>query len=117
MAKDHLVVHDEGPGWRISWFIAEDGDIGGCLGQDEDDGLGDPPSNRDVWEHWIASKVAREAKTAPVRDYAGFYWETEREAKAVLRQIKEVMKQDRPLPEWAKTALAEGWKPPKGWKA
>lgn len=100
---------------RIIWYFPDEGEEGATIGEDPKAGLGDPPTDRDDWEDWCANKVAREANAE--RDRKGFFWDSAAAASAVLRQIREALKQDRPLPEWAKTALAEGWKAPKGWKA
>ena len=35
----------------------------------------------------------------------------ESEATAALRIARAALKHERPLPEWAKTAIANGWKP------
>jgi hypothetical protein len=109
-----LVITEE----RYSFFIQweEDDDLGGYLCQSKTDGMGDPPKDRDEWEHWVASRAVRSAPGYKQGSF-GAYWESEKEARAALRIAKEALKQDRPMPEWATTALAAGWKPPKGWKA
>lgn len=114
--KDKLIVDNIARGWRIVWEL-EDGDIGADL--NPADCKGKAPSSdeeRGNWEHHVACETAG---TTPevLKDDRGFYWETEAQARRALRIIKEALKQDRPMPEWAKTALAAGWKPPKGWKA
>lgn len=117
--KDKLVLEeDRGGMWRIKWVVAEDdwGD-GAVLGEGTDkDWEGPAPTSREDWEHWAAQRAA--STTAGVeRDLNGFFWESTRDARAALRVAKEALKQERPMPEWATKALAEGWKPPKGWKA
>jgi hypothetical protein len=113
--KDKLVVEcGRGGVWRIQWMF-EDAE-GGYLGQSSDDGDGEPPEDKDSWQHWAASKAAKSAPGAE-RDSISAFWETESQARVALRLAKEALKQVRPLPDWAKTALAAGWKPPKGWKA
>jgi len=79
------------------------------------DGTGDPPKDREDWEYWAANKAARDIK--PKRDNRAFWWETKSEVVAALATIKLALKQERPLPDWAKQALAAGWKAPKAWKA
>lgn len=100
--------------YRIYW--EDDGDLGGHLCQDQKDGTGEAPQDRDEWEHWAASRAVRQSPGVEF-DLSGAFWELERDAKAALRLAREALKQDRPLPDWAQKALAEGWKPPKGWKA
>lgn len=112
-----LVVTEENHRFMIQW--EEEGDLGGYLCQSETDGTGDPPQDREEWEHWAASKAVRSAPGVQFQGTFGFgaWWETEREALAALRIAKEALKQEREMPDWAKAALAAGWKPPKGWKA
>jgi hypothetical protein len=117
--KDKLVVQvSREYKVRLQWEVHLDDDeidLGGCLGDDATRETPEPPTDREGYETWLAEKLARESGAE--RDVIGFYWETEAKAKKVLSQIREGWKQDRPLPEWARTALAAGWKPPKGWKA
>ncbi len=111
---DRLVVVEECHLYRIQWEC--DGDLGGYLCQDKKDGKGEPPKAREEWEHWAASRAVRETEGVEV-DATGAYWGTLKEANSALRVAKAAMKQDRPLPEWATTALSQGWMMPKGWKA
>lgn len=113
--KDRLVIQEQRGRFTIDWHLAEEGDVGGRLGQSTIDGTGEAPTDRDDYEHWLASKIAKESGAQ--RDHSGFFWDSHSEAQGVLRKIKEALKQDRPLPEWANIALTHGWKPPKGWKA
>ncbi len=111
-----LVLTEERYRYYIQW--EEDDDLGGYLCQSDSDGKGPPPTDRDEWEHWAASKAVREMPGFQERgDMWGGWWDNEKEALAALRVAREVLKQDRPMPDWAQKALAEGWKPPKGWKA
>lgn len=104
-----------GRGGRLRIYWEEDGELGGSLGQSLTDGTGDAPADRDEWEHWAASRAVRNAPGVK-EDNWGLYWETEKLARGAVRIAREALKQERPIPEWAKTALAEGWTPPKGWK-
>lgn len=113
--KDRLVIREEKSCYRISWWLADESEYGADLGETLNAGQGEPPPSRDAFECWVANRTVLDLKAA--RDESGFYWNTKPEALAVLRQIRVALDQDRPLPEWAKTALAQGWKPPKGWKA
>lgn len=113
---DRLIVNkDRGGLFRVVWYLADEREMGATLGEVGDIGQGEAPSDRSDYEHWLGCKTCHESGAA--RDGDGFYWESDKEARVALRQIREALKQDRPLPEWAKTALAAGWKPPKGWKA
>jgi hypothetical protein len=114
---DKLVVVEENYRWLIQWELDDGDDLGGYLCQSEDDGKGKVPKDRGEWEHWAASAAVRGAPGVNLKGEFGAWWESEKEARAALRVAKEALKQDRPMPDWAKTALAEGWKAPKGWKA
>ena len=103
----------------LQWEVRlEDGeiDLGAILCESAEDGLGEPPADRGNWEHWIACKTVRELEGVVIDD-RGAAFETQAQAKKALQAVKFALTQDRPLPEWAKTAIAEGWKAPKGWKA
>jgi len=116
--KDTLIIGQrmgETGRYRIQWAFP-DGELGGYLGQDKNDGSEDPPEDRDAWDHWAASKAVMGLPGSD-RDDTSTFWETEAGARVALRLAKAALKQVKPLPDWAKTALAEGWKPPKGWKA
>lgn len=113
MATTLGIIDDGRYKYRLGWFA--DGEEGGWLGQDPRDGKGTPPVDRDSWEHWAASKAVGEL-TSTERDVSGFYWESDKAARFALRAAKLALKHKRPLPSWAKTAIANGWKPPKGWK-
>ena len=120
MSKDKLVIEQSRNRewlWRIYWYLAEEQELGACVGE------GDPeywmsdnaPSNREEWEYWASAKAIH--SLGAERDNEGFFFDSRSAANAALKVAKEALKQDRPLPEWAQKALAEGWKPPKGWKA
>lgn len=112
---DRLFVEARGGVYRLRWFIEDDQEEAHALGEVMSI-LSEPePKERGVWEDWKAHQIVSEMK--PARDRYGYFWDTKKDAEAVLRLVREALKQDRPLPEWAKTALAHGWKPPKGWKA
>lgn len=108
-----LAVFDDSKGYRIGWYFEDEGDFGGMLGEDPNLPA-EAPVERASWEHWIANKTA--ASFEPEKDTIGFFWESAAKAKKALRSIKEAMKTDKPMPEWATMALANGWKPPKSWK-
>lgn len=120
MAKDKLVWEFVRGGYRICWYLAEEAERGGLLGQDKNDGLGAAPKDRDDWAHWAACKAVR-ALGVPKRDAQGWYWETMAALQPALRAAKAAISAgpDRPkraMPVWASKAIAAGWKPPRGWK-
>lgn len=122
MAKDKLIVKSERDyRHRIYWFIAEEQDTGACVGERGDFYESDTaPENREDWECWTVSKAVSAFIAASGhgdRDSTGFYFETETQAKAAIKWANIALRQERDLPEWAATALEQGWKPPKGWKA
>lgn len=111
-----LVVHEDDWKFRLAWEFEDD--IGGTICDEAEYkkySEENQPEDRETWECWIASTIAKQS--AAEHDSFGFYWKSLSDARKVLNQIKLRFKQDRPLPEWAKTALAAGWKAPKGWKA
>ena len=114
-----LRLHDEFPDglWYLSWYDPSEGDYGATLGECLTDGTGDAPANRGDWEHYIAVKTIHDLFPDTRRTDRGWAWESRSAAAKAWSAVKQAMNQERPLPEWAKTALQEGWKPPKTWKA
>lgn len=125
---DKLVIIDDRWCWRIVWEIDDGDDIGAHLGDMPKKLFYAPqPPNRDDAEGWLAEHEAiaiyNEAKAARddsvTRDSDGFGWESQRDAKDALRRIKAAIKiglSKRPWPQWAKEALKNGWRAPKGWQ-
>jgi hypothetical protein len=121
MTRDpYLIVNDrEGDKWkyRLSWYLPEEDDIGGSVGDasyTEVDLKALDASDVDCAIAYLAL-----AKLAGIqRDVNGFFWETHAAAQTALRVVKTAITAgaDRPLPDWARSALAAGWKAPKGWK-
>lgn len=116
--KDKLVVEESRRpfGYRIWWFLAEEQELGACVGSGNFWKKKEAPSNREEWECW-AVECAIHSLPDMVCDSEGFYWESKTEAAKALKIAKEALKQDRPMPKWAMEALKQGWTPPKGWKA
>jgi hypothetical protein len=118
--------------WRIAWDDDE-GCPGRYLGDDrEEDVQGgssvkhahpfevqprsqDLDEDKILWEIWTVDRTI--ALTKAKHDTSGFWWDEEKPARAALKLAKEALKQEREMPEWARIALQQGWKPPKGWKA
>jgi hypothetical protein len=67
--------------------------------------------------------AALDLKPQPEATRWGFQWPTVSAARSALRAVNTARRLARtqaatatPMPEWAMTALAAGWKPPRGWK-
>lgn len=111
-----LVIEERGHEVRLFWWIPEDGDTGGALGACGEERFRVDCSDAEKREMAIAFRTAR-ANWAFL-DGEGLYWETEPAARKALKAIKDawrINKSERPWPQWAKDALAAGWKAPKGW--
>jgi hypothetical protein len=109
--KDRLLIDEHRGVYHIVWYIAEDD----CHGAS----LGDCPEIDGNDEHAVASRAAKDCSPDGVSEYRGFYWESRNKAQAALRAANVALKIARdntPWPEWAKQALAAGWKAPKGWR-
>ena len=112
MSKDKLVLDEDRGGWVISWYLADIGDVGATLGE------GSPEANSKD-EHDIASLAAKAAAPPSAVSFNGYRWESRADAQKALRAANAALADARskvPLPDWAKQALAAGWKMPKGWK-
>jgi hypothetical protein len=84
-----------------------------CLG----DYLLSPTTGEDT-EHRAATEGARALNTSEL-GADGLYWYTRSAASKALAAAKAALtvhRSAKPWPEWAKQALAAGWKAPKGWK-
>jgi hypothetical protein len=107
-------------GYALYWVV--DGDLGGEVGEIT-------PSRRKPGS--VESDGDRELRLAfeaakPFADdhprNRGFVFETMARAKQADAAVRAAFKADaaeqagKPWPDWAKTAAANNWKPPKGWK-
>ena len=115
--KEKLIVYeDRNAGqrvYRIGWYLPDDEDMGMTLGEDLSD-----IAQCDDKEHKAATQ-AIEAWDDVELDGDGYYWESKSKAQAALRVAKQAVEElssTTPMPEWAKQALAAGWKAPKGWR-
>lgn len=120
---DKLIVDDsQGHDYRISWYLEEEQEIGGSLG-DGAKKYTDKQIEADIKEggdahHQIATNAVAGTKNAQ-HDSRGYYWESRADAKAALAAALAAIKVAESKvswPTWAETALANGWKAPKGWK-
>lgn len=105
-------------GYVLVWLDTEDREYGAKIG--ERGLLHNPPTDVDdpEWDDKMATYLAGQDYTANYNTLCGFWWERKSEAARCLARIKNEWKialSKRPWPEWAQTALREGWKPPKGW--
>lgn len=115
MAKNKLRIGDWRRGrFRICWLIVDEGEEGAHLGDYLYEGK---PS--DVFdEHSVATEAARKVAASEC-DEIGLFWETQSAARKALAAANAALRSHRstkPWPEWAKQALAAGWKAPKGWQ-
>lgn len=116
----------------------EDGEEGAFVGQDHrgygpadlkrlaDKALAD--RNLDTYEYYVVELAARDllGRTSGINyepNPGAYTAETSSAAKKLLQTCRAAKKRAKlefeanaPMPEWAKTALDQGWKPPKGWK-
>lgn len=134
--KDTLIIVESHLGdYQLQWYIAEMDDMGAVLGdacsRSQDPQLliwaqaldrGEVPE--EDLEHCAAQVgAATQSHTELYSDSSGtnsgFYWGSRKDAQEALRlaklRIKEA-KEKVPWPQWARDAVAHGWKPPKGWK-
>jgi hypothetical protein len=117
--------HQQPYGYYIAWFLVEDGDVGGVLG-DEKYPKNYVPKNEGSWSCYTATmavdafaKTLDSDRVTKGNSYDTWYFERRSDAVEALRQANAALSlgwQDKPMPEWAVTALAAGWTPPKGWK-
>ena len=110
-----LSINETDRGFSIGWYDSVDGDFGLMLSDRDED-------ETDL-ETIAAVKAISAMKTKPLYDsqVGQWVWDSARQAGAALRVAKEAIKlaqskKFKPMPPWAVAALAEGWKPPKGWK-
>jgi hypothetical protein len=112
----YLIVEGMDDGYCIGWWVPEWFELGLIVNNVEYQ----KPEDEDTR---IAVQVChlyfQSCKFELPASGGDFIFPSEKHAKACLRQINIELnsrKSDTPLPEWAKTALANGWTPPKNWK-
>lgn len=135
VSKDRLIIVEDVHGnYQLQWWLADEDDTGAVIG---DECSGDQRPLLLIWarnleqgkvpeediEHYAATVGAASHKrtemyTGGGSDF-GFYWTSKKDAQQALRlaqlRIKEV-NANTPWPQWARDAVVNGWKPPKGWK-
>lgn len=103
---DVFLVHE---GYVVAW--EDEGYAGGWLGL----------SGVDDDEHVRVSKAAADACPPDRRTPEGFVWDELASATKALRAARAEQRairdeaNNRPWPDWAKTAVANGFKPPRKW--
>lgn len=120
--------------YYVGWCM--DGDVGAWVGQDAKKSVGlltgernvaRTKRNEDDFEYLTVEIAAIKWVGEHTEDarpvYEGYSFESKRRAfeflkamRAALKAAKREFNDGVPWPEWAKTAEAAGWKPPKGWK-
>jgi len=105
-----LDISEHSEGWCIAWF-------------DEDEGVEGDLVIGEMGADPESDEISRVVLGLGTHDYCQhetgrLYWEslsTTRKALVVARKVWKAVKAKRPYPDWAVKALAEDWKPPKGW--
>ncbi len=114
MAKDKLAIFEDRSGYlyHIGW-LCWDEEYG------DEEGLRLGEGGKDVGADHTAAEAAVKDMKDGREDGGAYFWESRSAAQRALKVAKEAVKAaaaNRPLPDWAKKALAAGWKAPKGWK-
>lgn len=125
--QDVLEVVEDDPGYRIQWWIPENEDYGAMIGE-----LGKEPDKAEETDlEWYTAEMvvfklyrAQPDSDTFGLDARGFWFASKSGATRVLSQIKVETRailqgekgSEKSWPEWAVTAKANGWKPPKNWK-
>lgn len=130
MPKDKLVIETDGYWYYLQWYLAEDRDLGGVIGESTSlrslvliEKAMQKQLAPDEQEACVVHRTALQCGAQVVTVGRGigtvFAWETLAGARTALAAIKAGLLADaskRPWPDWAIKAKAAGWKPPKGWK-
>jgi hypothetical protein len=119
--SDFEVDCTRGYKWRLLWWIEEEGDVGGVLGEIEELVLAKTaPEDLSDYEVWVATQAVMGSKGRD-RDSDGFFWPNEKLARGARKLADDALAKHRadpkakPWPAWALQAQAAGWTPPKGW--
>lgn len=116
--KPKIDIYRDGYYYGLAWFD-EDGEglrFGECS---EVEDAAAAPKERDLAEHWHAYRAALTVGDCSKIARGTLQWESQSRvvaARAAARAAVKLATAKVPWPEWAKQALAAGWKPPKGWK-
>ncbi len=108
--KPRLTLLETNRGYEIGWFDPSDGEFGLMLSGRE---VKDPESNAAIQ----AIKLLDTDAPQVCRITGSWLWESKPKAQIALRVAKAAIAAlQSNMPDWAAKAVAEGWKPPKGWK-
>ena len=124
---DKLIMVESRIGYAIQWYLEDGGDLGATLGEGEthqslckmDREFESGKTDKYSLEHNVATLAAWKHEGMQHNYDEGFYWESKTGATQALRLAKIAVKElrdNKPWPDWAKQAMAHGWKVPKGWK-
>lgn len=105
--------HEEG--WCIGWELPDGEGIEVYLGELREEDLKDA----DDWDMRAAQEAVQPfADFQDADDYNRFVFGSKRKAQQALKLANEVLLRgdERPWPDWAVKAKAEGWMPPEGWR-
>lgn len=107
--------------FKIAWIV--DGEEGSAIGETRYTAR--RPLDPDRREDWAAYHAIKPLADGRLRDRGTFTFNSHTSAMTALRVARDAVKteravivaekQNRPMPDWATTALKAGWKPPKGW--
>ena len=120
MTAPKIDIYSERYTFGLAWFDDEDGE-GLRFGdaRDIEQAAAPPDDDDDMAEHWHAYQAARKSAGCNEDARGTLTWESESaatKARAAARAAVKRANSEKPMPEWAETALANGWKAPKGWK-
>lgn len=106
-------------GFGLAWFDEDGEGLRFGDARDIEQAKKPPTDNHDMAEHWHAYQAARKAPGCSEDHRGVLTWESASQVKAARAAARAAVKlatSGKPWPEWAKTALENGWKAPKRWK-
>lgn len=114
------VIEDSEGRHRIQWYFPEEDDWGALLGEDREVVSEEKlaTSSGGDWDHFAVLHALQVGATHDGQDRDGFFWTSEKAAKAACKAAKTFVRAKRgekPWPGWAIQAKAAGWSPPDGW--
>lgn len=116
MSKERLAIYEDSCVYRLRWYFPDEDDWGMILGEDLKDL--DRADYEAEWDHRAAS-MAVKGMSGVELDRDGFWWDSKSAAQVALQVARRAIKskgEEKPWPEWARKALEQGWRPPKGWR-
>lgn len=110
---EYLALDEQQYAVKIAWYFPGDGDFGLYLGNANNGGDETKAAVSVIRDYFRSHKL-----DLPSRG-SDFEFDSVVKAREVLRLINAALhyrQQNKPIPEWATKALADGWLPPKGWR-